>query len=81
MSPIQVMGILGLTTGASLLLSEPILGSSLLAEWTGLQIVSLRIMSALIIAFGALALGLSVQEQRGSHQYEGEKDTQRKRSE
>ena len=62
MSPIQLMGILGLATGAGLLLSEPILGQYLLAELTGLQIVLLRIMCAIVVALGALAVGLSLQE-------------------
>ena len=78
MSPMQLVGILGLATGASLLVSEPILGSSLLAEWTGLQIESLWVMSTVVMVFGALALGLSIQEQRGRHLYEGEKENKRR---
>ncbi len=77
MSPIQLMGILGLATGGSLLLSELVLGPALLAEWTGLQIESLLVMSALVVAFGAFALGLSIQEKRGSHQFEGAKESKR----
>lgn len=70
MSPLQFIGILGLATGAGLLLSEPILGQYLLAKLTGIQIVSLRIMCGIIVAFGALALALSKQEKQSDEQYE-----------
>ena len=70
----RLLGALALATGGTLLVSEPLLGPELFAELTGTTLGSLRLVCALAIGLGALAVGLGVREEKECHLNPGGRD-------
>ncbi len=64
MSPLQLIAILGLATGASFLLGELEFSRYFFANLTGLQLLSLHGLCTLLVPCGMLALGMSRHEKR-----------------
>ena len=64
MSPTRLLGTLTLAAGGSLLLSEPLIGQDLFTELTGTQLLSLRLVCAVAIVLGLLAVRLGRQEEK-----------------
>jgi hypothetical protein len=60
MNPSRIFGAIALVVGASLLLSEIVLGQDLVVELTGTPTTLLRVWSGIVFFFGMAALRLSV---------------------
>src|SRR5262249_37308304 len=63
-SPTRLLGTLTLAAGGSPLLSEPLIGQDLFTELTGTQLLSLRLVCAVAIVLGLLAVRLGRQEEK-----------------
>jgi hypothetical protein len=70
-NPTRLLGVLTLAAGGSLLLSEPLLGQDLLSDLTGTSLLSLRVVCAVAIALGLLAVRLGRREEKEFHQNKG----------
>jgi hypothetical protein len=66
---------LALAAGGSLLLSEPLIGQDLLTELTGTQWVFLRLVCAVAVVLGAVAVGWGVWEEKEFSQSKGGTET------
>jgi hypothetical protein len=67
----RLLGVLALAAGGSLLLSEPLLGQELLTDVTGTNLGTLRLVCALTIMLGTLAVRLGRREEKELQQKEG----------
>ena len=63
-NPTRLLGTLALATGGSLLLSEPLIGQDLLIELTGTSLGSLRLVCAVAVVLGVLAVRLGRREEK-----------------
>ncbi len=68
MNPTRLLGALALAAGASLLVSEPLIGREVFFELTGTSATHLRVICIVAILLGALAIGLGVREEH-EHTY------------
>ena len=62
----QLLGTLTFATGGGLLLSEPLIGQDLLTELAGDSVAPLRLVCAVAIVLGAVAVGLGIREEKES---------------
>jgi hypothetical protein len=60
----QLLGALALTTGASLLLGEVLLSRGLLSDLVGDGVRPFRLVCAIVLVLGAVAVGVGVREGR-----------------
>lgn len=60
----RLLGTLTLATGSGLLLSGPLIGQDLLSELAGESVASLRLICAIAIGLGAVALALGIRDER-----------------
>jgi hypothetical protein len=60
----RLLGTLALATGSGLLLSGPLIGQDLLSELAGESVASLRLVCAVAIGLGVLAVALGVRDER-----------------
>ena len=67
----RLLGALALAAGGSLLLSELLIGQDLFSELTGNSPMSLRLICAVAIVLGALAVGLGMREEKESNPNKG----------
>jgi hypothetical protein len=67
----RLLGVWALAAGGSLLLSEPLLGQELLTDVTGTNLGTLRLVCALTLGLGTLAVRLGRREEQELQQTEG----------
>jgi hypothetical protein len=63
----RLLGALALAAGGSLLLSDLFIGQDLLSELTGMQALSLRVVSTIVLLLGGFALRLGVREEKENY--------------
>jgi hypothetical protein len=66
----RLLGTLTLATGSGLLLSGPLIGQDLLIELAGESAAPLRLICALAIALGVLAVALGIRDEREAKEYD-----------